>query len=418
MVGWKEHFGPNSSAVHAVATGADGRIAIAGRLHGPVDFGPAGVVQPSGSGRGYTLTLDRDGHPLGTFATEAQVPGNFDQMDAAAFDSKGNLVALGQSKFGAIVAGKQVPPSGFLVKVAPNGTAAWSASIENSTGAYPYNPLELGLSVVTDVGDGIIVAASCYADAHVGSVAVSPPPIVHPAVWGYLCLFSLDGEGKPRWGRSFTSDGSHASPRRKVAIGPDGNIYIAGRVNDQMDLGDGPVPTPGQHAVYVLSLSPTGNVLWSRAFGGKMVESASLGVDASGRIVLLFVGGGDVSIDGTMVGGGEYVPRSVLVWLDSNGTVLRRRSFSSHQRFDTLSVGEHGIAMLGAPDGDMYRPTLLGVCNADATTCKVGDFGESWTLYHDLVWHSDGDVVVGGTLIRETASVSEMFASVGKFHFE
>ena len=324
--------------------------------------------------------------------------------------------ALGESSFGTIAGGDELPPSGFVTKISSAGAPIWASPIVTEIGGYPYNPVEEGLSIVVDGSNNVVVAAACTQPAHVGQVAVSPPPIVHAGAWNYLCMFSLDPLGQPRWGRAFTADWGFGSPRPKLVAGPDGNVYVAGGAGYKMDLGAGPMPTPGSEAAYVLALGSNGDVLWSRVFGGSIAGIGSLGIDAKGRLVALIIAGGDVVVAGKAIGGDAYTRRSVLVWLDPDGTVLSRRILPLHEWMDTLAVGPRGIAMLGTQDGNDYAPTLVAQCEADGANCKVDGFGEAWDLFRDVAWHPDGDIVAAGTFTRD--GTGEHFAAVGKFRFE
>ncbi|GMV12832.1 MAG: hypothetical protein AMXMBFR56_10560 [Polyangiaceae bacterium] len=417
LSGWKRHFGPHAQN-HALAVGADGRIAIAGNVVGPVDFGAAGVIEQSGSRRGFVAMLDESGQPIWTFATDASHPGDVAGFDAVTVDPAGNVFALGVASFGTNVGGEEVPPSGYVVALSVSGKPIWKQLIVNATGGYPFNPVNTGFDIAVDASGNVFVAAACFDAAKVGQIETSPPPIPHPGAWPYLCLFALDPQGAPRWGRAFTADWTFGTPRPKLVVGPNGHLYVAGHANNQMDLGSGITPTPGMNAAYVLALDAEGEVRWSRVFGGTIADGGSLAIDPTGRLVATVIGGGDVVIEGEALGGGAYVERSVLVWLDTDGAVLSRRVMSSSILFDTVAAGSHGLALSGTVGKDTYAPTPVAHCRADGTACRIADLGETWDLYRGMAWHPDGDFVAGGSYFREGNSVVDELSAVGKFRFE
>ncbi|MFT3772489.1 MAG: hypothetical protein QM820_44410 [Minicystis sp.] len=73
-----------------------------------------------------------------------------------------------------------------------------------------------------------------------------------------------------------------------VAIDPaTGDIFAAGYFTDTIDDGSGPVETENGWDAFLVRFKPTGEIVWSRAFGGKgSDEITTLAVDPSGDIVI------------------------------------------------------------------------------------------------------------------------------------
>ena len=74
-----------------------------------------------------------------------------------------------------------------------------------------------------------------------------------------------------------------------ISVDGAGNVYVAGEFEDEIDLGGGPLTSPGSDAIFMAKFDADGNHLWSRALGGSTssgFRSLLMTVDGAGNIIL------------------------------------------------------------------------------------------------------------------------------------
>ncbi len=86
-------------------------------------------------------------------------------------------------------------------------------------------------------------------------------------------VVALDASGNDRW--VWGAGGAERDDARRIAIGPDGNLYVAGRFGGTVDFGNGPVSAKSGDDIFVLSLTPAGALRWVKDFGGTGADSPS-----------------------------------------------------------------------------------------------------------------------------------------------
>jgi hypothetical protein len=139
----------------------------------------------------------------------------------------------------------------WLCKINPTGDVIWQKTIGDALQDY-------GTQVVaTRDGGSLIVTHREY------------PGWVDAATnkWGDIWLVKLDGHGQQMWEKRFGTTGSEEVAEAIETT--DGNIIIAGSTLIQ----DGRNSTPfGKADLYLIKLSPTGDVIWEKYFGGSGYE--------------------------------------------------------------------------------------------------------------------------------------------------
>lgn len=110
----------------------------------------------------------------------------------------------------------------------------------------------------------------------------------------------------PIWGQLF-GDAAASQEARALAVGPDGDLFVAFDFEGTLHLGAQTLTSAGAHDVAVARLAPDGSVVWAAGFGAELDElTGGLAVGADGNPVLvatfysaqLTVAGSDLLNDG------------------------------------------------------------------------------------------------------------------------
>ena len=98
-----------------------------------------------------------------------------------------------------------------------------------------------------------------------------------------LGLIKLDPSGKHLWSRRFGSNLDELGV--SLAVDPSGSVIITGSFDDALDFGDGPMRTAGRSDVFIAKFAPDGNTLWSRRLGNADEDiGAAVATDAYGTV--------------------------------------------------------------------------------------------------------------------------------------
>lgn len=263
---------------------------------------------------------------------------------------------------------------------------------------------ERAAGVAADRGGVVYVAGRIEGEATLGSVRVvsaGPDALVT----------ALDRHGLPVWAHAF--GGSGADEARAVAILTEGDVFVTGSFSGTVDFDPGPGRTElvssGLSDVFVLRLSPRGELVWARGLGGAQADAGlDIAVDAKG----VFISGtfqgtlqaGTVRLEsagrtdgfvlaldpagaakwGRRIGGPEDdEARSVA--LEPSGQVWTAGRFEGTAGFgggETATLESAGktdafVARLG-PDGALLWSGQLGGKSSDAAQAVVANNSGVW----------------------------------------
>lgn len=220
--------GVESESAYALALGAEGSVYVVGTFAGSVDFG---LEQLSAADRldVFVQKLGCDGEPLW-----ARRFGGLDSKGpSSGWGDEGGAVAVTPS--GAVLAGGQ-----------------YCQSVDFDPGP----------------GDATKQAQSCFD--------------------GFVV--SLDAQGNYQWVATF--GGSGRDRVGGIAVAPDGSIYAAGQFENVVDFDPGPgqvlATSQGEIDEFLLKLSPAGELVWVRTWGGPATEygTGHLALTSTGDIVV------------------------------------------------------------------------------------------------------------------------------------
>jgi hypothetical protein len=213
------------------------------------------------------------------------------------------------------------PPAGGVA-------SAWSTQMAGSSSS------DLASSVALDPSTGAIV--------HAGSTM---GPLLQPFLGGLsdAYVISYDASGNVIWSDQFGTgrDDTVAG----VATDAAGNVYLAGITEGNLPGAMGrPNPTPGFDDVYLRKYDATGNLLWTRQFGGRGEDTVA-GIAISPSKEIYVVGSTDALLPRAagFAGGRDYF----LLKFDARGTLLAVEENGS-------AGDEFGSAVAVGPDGSVY----------------------------------------------------------------
>lgn len=151
--------------------------------------------------------------------------------------------------------------------------------------------------------------------------------------------------GASVWSKRFGDpDGQYG---RSVAADAMGNVYVAGSFYSTIDFGAGPMSAMSLDG-FLTKLDPSGNLLWSKQFGGAGVQKPlAIAVDAAGNVVV--AGNFESAVD---FGGGQLVASGLDAFVakyDGSGNHLWSKRFgdAAVQSFTTLAIDAANDVLLG-----------------------------------------------------------------------
>lgn len=335
----------------SVAATPDGDVILAGTFNGSIDFGTGAFNSP---GQAIFLArFDPSGKPrwARAFTGASEAVGAHVAVDGAGrifltghFEG---FLDLGKGQMG--VAGEQ---SAFVARFAPGGETDWSTA---------FNGIEpRGASVAVDSAGSATVTGSFEGKLQAGPVLLGSGAV--PSAF----VARLDASGAVVHARMFPSSGAAAG--RSVGIDSEGNALVVGSFSGTIDLGEEPLEAAGDTGVFLLSLDPTGQTLWSRAVGGEgIIDIAQIAPIQGGGAWLTGAFGGTLDLGtGPLVSDGPT--DGLIAAIDSKGT------FVFAKRFGGASGGaDSGYSIVADPAGGAFvSGTFMGTTDLGSGPVESG----------------------------------------------
>ena len=210
-------------------------------------------------------------------------------------------------------------------------------------------------------------------------------------------LRKYDDDGTELWPRQF--DSGAADSASAVAVDGSGNAYVVGYTEGRLSV--------RRHAggldAYVRKYDPGGEVLWTRQFGTRSLDTATdVAVDASGNLYVVGSTDGGLTRQTSSRGSDGYLRR-----YDGDGSVVWVLQFGSEadERANAVAVDDRGdVYVVGVTGGSLLGQSSVG--GQDAYLRKYdADGHEVWTrqfgsqgndIAHDVVVDSDGNLFLVG----------------------
>lgn len=264
-----------------------------------------------------------------------------------------------------------------------SGTTAWARRIVDASP-------DVFSQVVADGDDGAVVYGRFVGNAIIGGFAFSAPAS------GDLFVARYDSHRNVTWARAF--HGSDREAAQAIARDSDGNVFISGRADGDLDVGCGPLPAGGGPllpSAFIAKLSPTGRCVWShgyptsppdaQAFAG--ADIPGLATDPDGNVVAVGAFRGEIRFGDTdlqapgfplLVRQGGFIaklgPDGSTVWAHMYGTTDSTQ-VGSGVAFEAVGTDDAGQIALGGHVGDETTLDLgaAGVVPADSSFVALLD---------------------------------------------
>ena len=330
-----------------VAVAPDGSVYVAGL------FAPNGIQ----AGDVLLLKFSPDGSLVWQRTWDS---GNTETGEAVAVASDGSVYVSGGSN------GVQANGPLVLLRFAPDGTLVWQRTW-------------------SDIASGDALAVGPDGNVHVAGVAPRPDGSFDFD----MVLLTLNPQGTLLWQRDLAA-GDDADARGGVTVARDGSIYVAGGL--QAIQGSSAV-----NDTLIAKFSPTGKLVWDRAYGGA-------NDDFPGGIIVapndtLLIGG---STQSPFVGGPSF---AYLLNVDAKGKGIACNSVdgAGFDEGDDVALAADGTVALGATTTSPL-PFAVGSCSQQTRNLKS-------TLTTPAIPLADGTGVLadpnGTTSIPDAASPGE-----------
>lgn len=186
--------------------------------------------------------------------------GGIDGFGDVAVQKDGHAAILGSSGSDIVVA-----------RFAPDGQLLWSKLF----GDFNY---QQGTNVAVDADGNLVIAGDFWGklDFGGGSLPCYGAP-GNPRAF----VAKLDANGGHLWSRCFSDGGQQQI--FGLAVGPGGDVFIAGYFADTIDFGDGPVQAEGGSDQFVARLDSQGNARWHTEYDVGNGSLTSLAIDGRGN---------------------------------------------------------------------------------------------------------------------------------------
>lgn len=165
---------------------------------------------------------------------------------------------------------------------------------------------------------------------------------------GDIFVASIARNGTANWVRQFGA-GSDDNTYDLTADAA-GNIYISGWFGGTVDFGGTRLTAKGQLDAFVAKLSPSGEVIWARRFGGVRGDGGNeIAVTAAGEVAMSVISEGPFEVDGRTIPFGGGRRDAHVVRLDTNGNVRWTHTFdgSGMERMRAITIGQDGTVYAG-----------------------------------------------------------------------
>jgi hypothetical protein len=402
---WVRTFGGSSSdAVAAMASDALGNVYVTGYFQNTNVIGTDTLIAPKNVRSIFVAQYDASGAPQWA----RQVSGDkSDNPTAIATDASGNVYVTGyfyssNAAFGPYVITNQTPSYSdvFLAKYNNQGSVQWAVSAIGTrddasrgiaidsdgniliVGDFASPTLTLPGQVLTNIGgtdvfvakfnpQGQIVWARNAGDSSINdgnAVALDAAKNVYITgeLWGSIRFGSFDldshfdhdtflakynASGDLQWARQLNS--LSVTVARNLAADADGDLIMAGYLDQTCDFDDITVVAHGSQDVFVAKFNPAGEVVWARNMGGPGSDTPrSLAVDAAKNV---YVTG---SFDQTAEFGGVILTPAgqrdaFIVACDSSGQVSWAKQAGGTRADDgfALATGPESSIVVGGSYG-------------------------------------------------------------------
>ena len=351
---WAKKYGDatDEQRCNNVRVDGQGNIVLVGEYRGSLDGVGIPLPQNNGGSDAFVIKLDPTGAPL--WVRWGGDPGQ-QTAEAVAVNKAGGVVVVGrfEGSFAWNGGGGALTSSSngmviYVQRFDKNGNSVFSVALGGDPMVYSGQNV---YTVALDINDDVIVTGDFQ-----GNISFPGGPSSTSAGEDDVFIAKLDGKtGELLWAHTY---GTAASEQGYgVATDTQGNILMTGKFGGIMTFGGKVVAAmpPNKLGVYLTKLSPAGDVLWAKGYGG---GDSVLGmfVETAENNSILLAG----AFDGTLDFGGGV--------LDAGGVAGKLSAAGFLAKLDTDGAHLGSRAFLAAPgDPDAGQPELVIAFRVAAT---------------------------------------------------
>ncbi len=370
---WAKSFGEASNQRGwAIASDANGNVAVAGAMSGTINFG-GGPLIGSGKTNVFLATLDPAGEHLWSkvFAFSAS-NGTGLYVSDVAYDAAGSLFMTGlyngSVDFGGLGVSAGFGPSDvYLAKFDPSGSVLWAKTWGNDEGDAVY-------AMATTPEGGVVLCGTFR-----GEIDFGPFHLVSAGLSDDMFVSSIDADGTPVWAKRFGD--AQFQWCRGVGVDVNGDVTIAADVHGTVDFGGPALVSAGQSDLGLARFDATGQHLWSALHGNSQSQVVrSLAMDATGGVVVAGESSQPTDFGGGVVDSGNNADMFVARYDEDGGlewVKLYARTNTQVIQNVAIDGADHvvgtgwftGTINFGGPDLVSLSPDF------DAFTMKLGPDG-------------------------------------------
>lgn len=298
--------GQDYAHVEAAGVNPAGDIVISGFGEGTVDLSDSASANDTVVGD-FLARFDRSG----AFVFGKELPSAI--MLDTQFDSQGNILLGGalydDANFGGDTLKCMGQDCSFVAKLGPSGEHLWSK---------PFGSNEIGHAsrvVIAPDREGNVYMSGYFSDTW--DFGGGPVTAKEPDGKGDAFLVKLDPDGNYVWGKYFGS-GSPQNIFR-IAVDGSGNVVIGGHFFGSIDFGAGTLYASSTlvRDIVVAKFSPDGNAIWSKRYGaGHSISIDGLAIGPAGEIVLAGDVTGDIDFGSGVLPAQQYIGELFVVKLE------------------------------------------------------------------------------------------------------
>lgn len=257
--------------IHSLATRPDGTTALAAEVYDDGMSALPCAQSPEGED-GLVLAFNLDGTIK--FCQSVVSPGD-DAARGVEFGSEGDVSFAGRTDGPATIGSTSLVNNGeadlVLGRLSAGGDVDWVRS-------FGYEGVQEANGITRSESDDIYVVGGFE-----GTILSGADVLIGVGSRSAFAL-KLDAEGAWQWGRSW---GQGWATALRVAPAAGGGVIVAGTFDGPIELGSEQYVGAGAPDGFLIHLSASGEVLWSRVFGNMATQRPTdLAVSASGAIAL------------------------------------------------------------------------------------------------------------------------------------
>lgn len=302
---WARRLGSgerSSVGVDDVAAGPDGAVYATGRFSDELDLGDSTLVA-NGNSDVFVARFDA----AGALAWVTVLGGDYgEDPGALAVGADGSVTVAGVFRRGELTPGPAVEVQGngdlFVARLTPAGAVRWART-------YGGPAFERPDALAVGPDGGVVVGGEIAETREHPGVAEFGGVTLRAAGRDDGFVLRLDDRGEPLWAVRLGGPGYDWV--HSVALGADGRVVAAARVDAGADVAGRPVRVGEDNAV-VVQLGPDGTVGWiAPLVGADDADVAGLALDADGGVVVAgaFRAGADLGPTPVGTGRGGFVAR-------------------------------------------------------------------------------------------------------------